>query len=255
MSATDDARGWQRYWRWVRWADPSATSPFDAYTNRLLALVPGKRWLDAGCGRASLPRWRRDEGIGLRGTGTTFFGCDVDVLALREREDSTLVCAATLERLPFRDRSFEVVTANMVFEHLTEPEGAVAELARVTAPGGRILVHTVNGRHWLAWVARLTPHAFHQWIVERLEGRFSKDVYPTQYRANTVPRLRELFERNGCHLAGGDEIPGLPLYVPYPFLFWIALGAGMGERWLARFPTLSPLLNANLLVEFERSSR
>jgi len=250
----NEGLGWPRYWRVMHATDPTAVSPSDLYADRLLALVPGRRWLDAGCGRASLPHWRRDDGISLRGTGTTPLGCDVDVLALHEREDDAPVCAAMLERLPFRDRSFEVVTANMVFEHLADPEGAVAELVRVTAPGGRILVHTVNGRHWLAWLARATPHAFHQWIVERLEGRLGKDVYPTRYRANTVPRLRELFERNGCRWARGGEIPGLPLYVPYPILFWIALGAGLFERWLARLPLLGRVLNANLLVEFERPS-
>jgi SAM-dependent methyltransferase len=249
----NDAGWWQRYWRVVHRLDPSVKSPHDAYADRVLALAPGRRWLDAGCGRSSLPRWRHDECAALPQKGTRAFGCDADLLALHERIDEGPVCGAVLERLPFRDASFELVTSNMVFEHLDDPDGAVRELARVTRPGGRILVHTVNGRHYLAWIARATPHGFHEWIVGRLEGRAGKDVYPTRYRANTVAHLEALFGRQGCRKVGGGEIPGLPFRVPVPVVFWIALALGFLERALARLPGFARVLNANLLVEFERA--
>lgn len=57
------------------------------------------------------------------------------------------------------------------------------ELIRVTAPGGRIVIRTVNAPYYSAWIAHLTPQWFHEWIVARVEGRAAKDVYPTQYRA------------------------------------------------------------------------
>ncbi len=247
-----DTGSWTRYWRIVHAVEPGARSPQDAYTDRVVALARGRRWLDAGCGRRSLPRWRDDGRAALQTSDTRPFGCDADELALHEREDPGPVCAAVLQRLPFRDASFDVVTSNMVFEHLDDPEQSVAELARVTAPGGHILVHTVNGRHYLAWIARLTPHSFHEWIVSRIEGRLAKDIYPTRYRANSVARLDELFARHGCRRTAGGEIPGLPLHVDRPVLFWLALGFGLIERTLARLPFLGRWLKAYLLVEFER---
>jgi len=246
--------GWERYWRRVHAVDPSVRSPHDLYADRVLSLVPGRRWLDAGCGRWSLPRWRLDDLPRLQQGGTRAFGCDADVPALHDRARDGRVCAAVVERLPFRDASFDVVTCNMVFEHLDEPAGTAAELARVTAPGGRILVHTVNGRHYLAWIARLTPHRFHQWIVRRLEGRAGQDVYPTRYRANTVAALDRLFARHGCRRVAGGVVPGLPLYVPVPGLFGLAIALGLLERALARLPLLRSVLGANLLVEFERTA-
>ncbi len=47
-----------------------------------------------------------------------------------------------VEALPLEDGSFDVVLCIQVFEHCDDPARAVSELARVTAPGGRVLVST-----------------------------------------------------------------------------------------------------------------
>jgi SAM-dependent methyltransferase len=242
---------WERYWRVVHSADQSVRSPIDVFVDRVAGRVRG-RWLDAGCGRKSLSEWRGADLRRILGGGVVLFGCDADLLALAERRDPGPVCGATLNDLPFRDASFDFVSANMVFEHLVQPQITVRELARVTRPGGRILVHTVNGLHYVAWMARLTPFRFHQWIVERVEGRAGKDVYPTQYRANTVRRLRHLFENSGCRFVEGGLVDGVPLYLPYRGLFNVAIRVGLLERRLARLPGLRSLLRPNLLMEFER---
>jgi hypothetical protein len=101
-------------------------------------------------------------------------------------------------------------------------------------------------------MARLTPYRFHQWIVERVERRAGKDVYPTQYRANTVGCLRRLFEGSGCRFVEGGLIDGIPMYVPYRGLFEVAIRLGVLERRLARLPGLRSFLRPNLLMEFER---
>jgi ubiquinone/menaquinone biosynthesis C-methylase UbiE len=51
----------------------------------------------------------------------------------------TLVAAAA-ERLPFGAAAFDTVVATLVFCTIGEPERAMAEVARVLAPGGRILM-------------------------------------------------------------------------------------------------------------------
>jgi SAM-dependent methyltransferase len=58
------------------------------------------------------------------------------------------VCGSLLA-LPFRSDCFEVVTAFDVVEHCDPEDQAVAELARVLAPGGRLLV-SVPAYQW-AW--------------------------------------------------------------------------------------------------------
>ena len=46
-------------------------------------------------------------------------------------------------RLPFPDASFSVVFTRYSFHHLLDPAGVLAEMARVTRPGGRVVVADV----------------------------------------------------------------------------------------------------------------
>jgi 2-polyprenyl-3-methyl-5-hydroxy-6-metoxy-1,4-benzoquinol methylase len=46
--------------------------------------------------------------------------------------------------LPFADHSFDVVLCTEVLEHVPDPAVVVAELARVTKPGGRVIVSIPN---------------------------------------------------------------------------------------------------------------
>lgn len=50
------------------------------------------------------------------------------------------VGVAELPVLPFADDAFDVVTANFVLDHVGRPRRSLAELGRVTRPGGRIAV-------------------------------------------------------------------------------------------------------------------
>ncbi|WP_158280198.1 class I SAM-dependent methyltransferase [Azospirillum sp. TSH100] len=47
---------------------------------------------------------------------------------------------ADAQRLPFADRSFSVVMACHLLQHVTDPRAALAEAARVMVPGGLLLV-------------------------------------------------------------------------------------------------------------------
>lgn len=243
---------WKRYWRILGRLEPEARSAGDLFIDRIVETKPQGLWLDAGCGRRTFPTWRRSDEARVRDSGARIIGCDADRSAVREREDLDRVCIALLDRLPFPAETFSLVTSNMVFEHLEHPEVVVAEISRVTRRGGRILVHTVNGLHYLALVARMTPLSFHQWVVRKTEGRRDVEVYPTRYRANTEARLDALFEAHGCRKVFGGSVSDLPPCVPYPGLFSLALAAGLLERQLAQIRGLDSLLRPNLLVEFIR---
>ena len=47
-----------------------------------------------------------------------------------------------VEELPVEDGAFDLVLCTQVLEHCDDPARAVAELRRVTAPGGRVLAST-----------------------------------------------------------------------------------------------------------------
>ena len=69
------------------------------------------------------------------------------------------IVAGTAESLPFGDESFETAVITFVLCSVEDPQAALAEVRRVLAPGGRlILLEHVRGEGRLAsWQDRLTP--------------------------------------------------------------------------------------------------
>ena len=72
------------------------------------------------------------------------------------------VCADAL-RLPFADAAFAAALSFETLEHIPEWPRAVAELVRVTRPGGRIVISAVSARWrftWEWWLSRLGVDVF-----------------------------------------------------------------------------------------------
>lgn len=95
---------------------------------------PGSRALDLGCGGG-------DTVSSLLTEGFDAFGCDLKfrdgLNTERLRADGRI---RTIElapyRLPFDDDSFDLVVSDQVFEHVQDYAPTIAEIARVTRPGG-----------------------------------------------------------------------------------------------------------------------
>src|SRR5438552_3817688 len=115
------------------------------YEHRLAELVnPGVDWLDLGCGHHVLPLWKEQAERALVRRCRSVTGVDCDRPSLdRHRSVRRLVCG-DITGLPFRDGSFDLVTANMVVEHLRDPENQFREIGRILRPGGMLLLHTPN---------------------------------------------------------------------------------------------------------------
>lgn len=76
-----------------------------------------------------------------------------------------------VENLPVGDASFDVVLCTQVLEHCDDPARAVAELRRVTAPGGRVLASTHGVQ-----VYHPSPHDFWRWTHEGLRRLFTQSA-------------------------------------------------------------------------------
>jgi SAM-dependent methyltransferase len=76
----------------------------------------------------------------------------------------------TAERIPVDDGSFDVVLCSQVLEHVDDPAQVVRELARVTAPGGRVLLstHGVQAYH-------PSPQDLWRWTHAGLERLFEQN--------------------------------------------------------------------------------
>ena len=156
-----------------------------------LALTPGARVLEAGCGRTTRLRFYRDRIAEL-------VGVDLDAVAGDENDVLDAFVAVDLcGPLPFADGSFDLVYANFVVEHLAAPEAAFAEWRRVLAPDGSLVVLTSNRANPMLAAAHLLPQRARV-VVKRLgPGAAEEDVFPAVYRANTPKRLTTSLQAAG----------------------------------------------------------
>lgn len=98
-----------------------------------LPLPFGARILDAGCGSGSnMPVLEQ------HGSVAGVDASPVAVAAARERGRDVVL--GRVERLPYRDESFDLVTCLDVIEHTPDDRAVLAELRRVTRPHGYLVV-------------------------------------------------------------------------------------------------------------------
>jgi len=99
-----------------------------------LPLPPGARLLDAGCGSG-----RTLDELARRGRVS---GVDTnpEAVAAARRRGHRDVRVARVEDLPFPDGTFDLVTCLDVIEHTPDDRATLAELRRVTRPGGLLVV-------------------------------------------------------------------------------------------------------------------
>ena len=159
------------------------------------------RWLDAGCGHQVLPYRRLAAERELVGRAARVTGVDSDPKAIARHRSITDLHVGTLDKLPFADGAFDLVSANMVVEHLANPVAVFREVFRVLAPGGIFLFHTPNLRSYLIAVARWLPDWIKRAAAQLLEGRKSEDVYPTHYRCNSEHDITEIARATGLEVA------------------------------------------------------
>ncbi|MBG0560322.1 methyltransferase domain-containing protein [Actinoplanes sp. NEAU-A11] len=118
---------------------------------RLAGVGPGQVALDIGCGTGrALPALADAAGPTGRVLGLDFTP-DM-LLAARKagRDDDASLILADARRLPVADAAADVIFAAGLVHHLPDPVAGLAELARVTRPGGTLAIFHPTGRAELA---------------------------------------------------------------------------------------------------------
>jgi ubiquinone/menaquinone biosynthesis C-methylase UbiE len=153
----------------------------------------GKRVLEAGCGTGLVL-----ERLGRVAQEAHGFDLSPGMVA-KARARGLSVSLGSVTAIPFRSNSFDFVCSFKVLAHVPEIELALRELARVTRPGGTLVLEFYN-----PWSLR--------YLAKRLagpqrisEGRTEADVYTRWDAPVTIPKRLpanlELIEYRGVRVA------------------------------------------------------
>ena len=140
----------------------------------VLGLRPTGSVLDVGCGTGALAGR-------LRGLGYAVTGVDPSegmLAVMRARAPEVRAVQAPGTELPFEPDSFDVVLSVATFHHIAEPaavRGTLAEMTRVSRPGGRILIwdHNPRNPYWSRLMARVPQDTGEERLIpesELIEG-------------------------------------------------------------------------------------
>lgn len=178
----------------------------DAVLGRLREAPPG-RALDVGCGTGQLAaRLRRELGVPV-------VGCDFSrgmLARARARSRGARWVRADAGQLPFRDGAFDAVLSTEAFHWFPEPREALAEMQRVLAPDGRLLVSLVNPP------LELLSRAFR--IGSRLVGE--PFLWPTR------ERMRGWVEDAGFRVEAQQRVYRVPAGLLLPSVLTVARRKG-----------------------------
>jgi len=173
-----------------------ALDAFQAYKRETfdqLRPAPGKRLADLGCGTGG------DAGklIGRVQPGGSVTGFDISEAMLtqaRERHgqvDGLDFVKIDASGLDAPDDSFDGIRADRVLIHVPDPRATLAEMIRVTKPGGRIVISEPDMPG--CWVASdnypLTDRIMAEIAKSCISPYFARDLYPT---FKSTPGLKDI---------------------------------------------------------------
>lgn len=134
-----------KYDQWFK--TPRGTLVYALEEDLILSLArprAGEKALDVGCGTGNFTLALAQKGLDLHGLDASEKMLAVASRKLTAAGHRVVLQQGTMERIPLADNSFDLVLCVSALESSPEPEGAVAEMWRVTRPGGRLVIAVLN---------------------------------------------------------------------------------------------------------------
>jgi demethylmenaquinone methyltransferase/2-methoxy-6-polyprenyl-1,4-benzoquinol methylase len=166
----------------------------------LARVRPGERVLDVASGSGDLARAFAARGaeVCLSDINSAMLARGRDRMLDGGRLARAVQCDA--ERLPFAPATFDCVSVGFGLRNMTRMEAALAEMARVLKPGGRLLVLEFSQ----VWKPLQAPYDLYSLkVLPWLGGRVAGDAAAYRYLAESIRRhpdqetLRGMLERSG----------------------------------------------------------
>jgi SAM-dependent methyltransferase len=168
------------------------------------------RVLDLGCGAGTPTRLLMNDADRFQ-----VFGADLSSHAIETYVRTTGRSAVRLDaqRLPFADRSFDLVVSDDVIEHLVDTDAYIREIRRVLVDGGHLFLSTPNLAAWFNRLGLLigVQPAFSEVSFEKIFGRPGAEIVG-HLRLFTARSIREFLVHHGFDVvdARGASFAALP---------------------------------------------
>jgi len=138
------------YDRWYR--TPLGTLVDTLEKNAIFSLADvkdGEEALDVGCGTGNYSLELARRGARVQGIDPSNNMLEIARRKAQEQGLPVEFRHGFVEDLPFADQTFDIITCVTVLEFTASPAQAVAEMARLLKPGGRLVVGVLNT--WSIW--------------------------------------------------------------------------------------------------------
>lgn len=174
----------------------------DASMLEMCGNVDGLVVLDAGCGEGRFCRMMADHGAYAIGLDPTL----PLIEEARARDPQSDYVRGTAERLPFGDRSFDVVVSYLTLIDIPDYRAAISEFARVLKLGGRLVVGNISSHastHPSGWVKDAQGHRLYYPVDFYLEERYEEISWGAIKIRNyhrPLSAYMEAYLGNGLHL-------------------------------------------------------
>jgi ubiquinone/menaquinone biosynthesis C-methylase UbiE len=230
---------------------PSVEHHQNRYARELADAVPsGCRWLDIGAGTRIHDGWIGPSAEDVAARAALLVGSDLLAHHLRENALLSVGVVADAQALPFASESFDVVTANMLLEHLATPDRVFGEVSRVLRPGGRFIFVTPNRTHPAIWFASVfLSRPVRRALARLVESRQLEHVFYTYYRANTPGAIRRLLRPLPLRARRLERFSSYPFFKrPWP-------AAAVESAWIRTMqPRWFDVVKSNLLGNLEKTA-
>jgi SAM-dependent methyltransferase len=184
-----------------------------------LAIQPGDRVLDAGCGRGFFLKYLTEI------APCTMVGVDLEFEHLKialERvgPKGVGVARSLIGALPFADGTFDKIIFSEVLEHLQDDVGGLIEIKRVLKPGGTLFLTVPNHNYPFWWdpVNRTLENLLHTHIQE---GTFA-GIWANHVRLYYPDEIMELVQRTGLETLELEPV----VHFCFPFAHNLVYGLG-----------------------------
>lgn len=189
-------------------------SQYDYFYTLKNSIPQDSKWLDIGCSEMLFYDWINDiDNIEseLKNKTTFIAGIDASDQNIKKNKTVDFKMVADINHLPFKDNSFDFISANMVIEHINDPKIATDEIYRILSPGSKYIFHTPNILNYGPIVSYIFSERMKKKLIKFLEGRVEDDVFPTRYKMNSKKKIMTIIEKSNFKVKSFYEIQSSPL--------------------------------------------